>query len=143
MKALIQPTLGETITFQTNELNLQLHTNATAELTAFLGADILDNQYIEWSSSDEKIATVVDGKITALSAGQIIITATSRYDKTVKAECTVNVTDPTGDVEASANDHDSDTVEKDGGCGSVVMGSMATVGIITAVAALALKKKKQ
>lgn len=44
---------------------------------------------ITWSSSDEKIARVEDGMITAIAAGESIITATTVNN--IKATCTVKV----------------------------------------------------
>lgn len=41
------------------------------------------NQSVNWSSSDETIATVSRGVVTALKAGEVIITATSKEDENI------------------------------------------------------------
>lgn len=77
---------------------LKLQEGETAELTAKVkpaGATYPD---VKWLSSKESVATVEDGKITAVSAGKATITCKSvKYPK-IKAKCTVTVeaapTDP-------------------------------------------------
>lgn len=77
---------------------LKLQEGETAELTAKVkpaGAAYPD---VKWLSSKESVATVEDGKITAVSAGKATITCKSvKYPK-IKAKCTVTVeaapTDP-------------------------------------------------
>lgn len=54
-------------------------------------ANVNNSSIIKWSTSDSSVATVVDGKITALKAGTAIITA-SVDDKT--ATCIVRVNNP-------------------------------------------------
>ena len=46
---------------------------------------------VTWTSSDETIATVANGVITAVKAGTVTITATSVADNTKKATCEVTV----------------------------------------------------
>ena len=65
--------------------------NKTA-LEAFVTPWNLTDRSIVWSSSDEKIATVnANGVVTAVSEGTAVITAASKLDGTVKAECTITV----------------------------------------------------
>ena len=54
------------------------------------------NKSVEWSSSDTSIATVINGKITGISAGFVTITASAkdRKGETITSECNVAVTDP-------------------------------------------------
>ena len=49
------------------------------------------NKNVVWTSSSDAIATVVDGLVTALSAGEVTITATSEYNGEIKATCTITV----------------------------------------------------
>ena len=47
---------------------------------------------ISWSSSDETIATVENGVVTAVAEGEAVITVTARYrGNTSTATCTVTV----------------------------------------------------
>ena len=49
------------------------------------------NKNVVWTSSDEEVLTVVDGKVTALKTGTATITATSAENGEIKATCTVKV----------------------------------------------------
>jgi len=52
--------------------------------------DTNDNRTINWTSSDESIATVdANGKVTAKAEGTVTITATSVVDKSITATCQV------------------------------------------------------
>ncbi|MBR1755254.1 MAG: carbohydrate binding domain-containing protein, partial [Bacteroidaceae bacterium] len=50
--------------------------------------------YLTWTSSDETVATVADGVVTAVSTGTATITVTSTLDAEVSATATVTVTFP-------------------------------------------------
>lgn len=56
------------------------------------------NNVATWTSSDESIATVVDGVVTAVSTGTATITATSVIDTDVSAQATVTVEFPESTV---------------------------------------------
>ncbi len=63
-------------------------------LAATITPEDATDKAVEWTSSDESIATVdSDGKITALSVGAAVITAKS-HDGGFTAECTVSVAIP-------------------------------------------------
>ena len=63
---------------------------ATRNLTVeYDPADTSDN--ITWSSSDDEIATVVDGVVSGISAGQVTVTATT--DGGLTSDVVVNVTE--------------------------------------------------
>lgn len=49
---------------------------------------------VTWSSSDQSVATVDNGRVTAVATGTTTITATSAYDGNVTATATVTVVDP-------------------------------------------------
>lgn len=73
---------------------LNLNVGKTSELSA----DVLMNDGsktsgVTWSSSDETIATIINGKISALKKGVTIITASATSDLTVKNKLTLTVTD--------------------------------------------------
>ena len=61
--------------------------------SATLTATVLPvNRYVRWASSNEDVATVVDGTVRARGAGSAVITAAALGDGSVKAECAVTVT---------------------------------------------------
>lgn len=62
----------------------------TLRITALVNPEEA-NQSVEWSSSDETIATVSRGDVTALKEGTVVITATSKVDDKVKAEVTLTI----------------------------------------------------
>lgn len=73
---------------EVKELPLENETMVEAFVTPWN----LTDRSIVWSSSDEKIATVdANGVVTAVSEGTAVITAASKLDGTVKAECTITV----------------------------------------------------
>lgn len=64
-----------------------------ATLTATVTPDNADVKTVTWSSSDEKVATVVDGVVTAVAEGTATITVKTT-DGDFTAACTVTVTAP-------------------------------------------------
>lgn len=68
---------------------VSLKAGETAQLTATVLPDNAADKTVTWTSSDEKVATVVNGKITAVAAGKATITATAGGKS---AACTVTVT---------------------------------------------------
>ena len=78
----------ESITLSETELELKV--GETAQITATVLPENAE-QLVIWSSSDENLATVEDGKITALKEGDVVITAATA-DGRLKAECKVKIT---------------------------------------------------
>ena len=74
-------------------------------LTATVAPDNADIKTVTWSSSDETVAKVEDGKVTALKAGEATITVKT-VDGGFTAECvvTVNAKALTGSVELTIVD---------------------------------------
>lgn len=68
---------------------LSLLAGATEVLSAAVLPNNVVDKRVSWSSSDESVATVADGRVTAVGAGSAVITAEAGG---VKGECSVSVT---------------------------------------------------
>ena len=74
-----------------NKTELSLVKDATETLTATVLPENATDKTVTWTGSDEAVATVENGVVTAVAAGNATITATAG-DKT--ATCAVTVTNP-------------------------------------------------
>lgn len=88
------PVLVNSVTL--NKSELALYTGGSATLTATVQPEDATNKAVNWSSSDEAVATVdANGEVTAVSAGTATITATADGKS---ATCTVTVTAQTYNI---------------------------------------------
>jgi hypothetical protein len=76
-----------------NQSTVKLGIGKDAQLTATVLPQDADDKIVTWSSSDESVATVVNGKVTALKVGTATITVTTN-DGGFTADCTVTVIPP-------------------------------------------------
>ena len=76
------------ITLNTTKVSLEKGEETT--LVATINPMDATNKSITWTSSDETIATVANGKVTTLKEGVVTVTATTFNKKT--ASCEINVT---------------------------------------------------
>ena len=76
---------------------LSLYTGESKTLTATVEPADATNQDVTWSSSDDAIATVKDGTVTAVGAGEATITVTTA-DGGKQATCKVKVTQATYNI---------------------------------------------
>lgn len=72
---------------------IKLDAGKEAQLKVTIKPDYAENKNVRWTSSDESIAKVENGKITAISAGNVEIKAISE-DGDKEAVCKVTVTAP-------------------------------------------------
>ncbi len=88
----VDPTTGEgqvSISLSNTTLAIEAGKTATIKVTKVAPEDAT----VAWSSSNEAVATVVNGVITAKTAGNTVITATAtKGDETATATCNVTVT---------------------------------------------------
>jgi len=85
----------ESVTLNKSTFTLDAGQNETLVATV---SPLAANQNVTWETSNEAIATVVNGVVTAVAAGEAIITAKSEADPTKLATCTVTVVTPTDKV---------------------------------------------
>ena len=86
----VQLATGVSLSFS----SVALDAGKTKTITASVSPSTATHKTVTWSSSDPKIAKVsADGKITAVSAGTVTITATSK-DGAASATCKVTVKQP-------------------------------------------------
>ena len=93
----------ESITLDSNEGKLTVGNSHTIKATV-APEEVAAETTIEWSSSNEKVATVdSNGKVTAVASGNAVITATSESNEDVKADYDVTVTDKATSSSSSSN----------------------------------------
>ena len=95
-----------------SETNLNMTVgDEPATLTATVEPTDATNPTVTWSSSNDSVVTVADGKVTAVAAGSATITVISVDDPDIKATCAVTVKeagnpDPGTDPEEPGTDPD-------------------------------------
>ena len=82
-----------------DQAELALYTGDTATLSATVTPENATNKSLTWSSDNQNVATVENGKVTAKAAGTATITVTTE-DGEKTATCTVTVTDKTYTISA-------------------------------------------
>ena len=87
-----------------NKTETDLTVGSTETLTATVQPTDATNQNVTWSSDNENVATVENGKVTAVGTGSTTITVTTE-DGGKTATCTVTVHDPVGAWSSNADGH--------------------------------------
>ena len=78
-----------------NKTSTELTVGQSETLTATVQPDDATNKAMNWSSSNEAVATVdTNGKVTAVGEGNATITATAADGSNISATCTVTVEKP-------------------------------------------------
>lgn len=75
-----------------NKSTMSLVATAEETLTATVAPENATNKAVTWSTSNDKVAAVADGKVTAVAPGEAVITATTA-DGGFTATCKVTVTE--------------------------------------------------
>ena len=88
---------------QLSKTEITLSEGLEAEIEAVVLPETAENKKVLWSSSDETVATVENGKVVAVSKGEAVITAVSEQNSDIKAECFVKVTKPVSEVVFNEN----------------------------------------
>ena len=88
-KVTVEPTKVTSITLSQNTASL--HVGETVTLTATVKPDDATDKAVTWKSSNDAVATVDNGKVTAVSLGEATITATTADGTNLTATCAITV----------------------------------------------------
>lgn len=78
--------------------SIELEVGGTLTLTATIAPDTATNKNVSWKSDTEDVATVKDCAVTAVAAGNAVITVTTE-DGGKTATCNITVTEKTSSSE--------------------------------------------
>lgn len=95
--------------FALSESEVELDEENTSATLTITPTPTGANDAAVWTSSDETVATVANGVVTAVSSGTAIITATSVVDNEVSAQATVTVNFPESEYASSTYVNDGAT----------------------------------
>ncbi len=84
-----------------SESEISLFAGETIKLTATVNPTDATNRKLAWTSTDEAVATVEDGTVTARGNGSALIVATSTDGSSIEAICHVTVTTPVSSIALS------------------------------------------
>ena len=85
----VEPIKATAITL--SQTTATLYPGDELQLTATLSPADVTNKNVVWTSTDTNIATVSEGKVTAIAPGEVGITATTTDGTDLSATCTVTV----------------------------------------------------
>ena len=85
----VEPTLAESIALDKTEVTLKA--TETTTLTVTILPETATNKDVEWKSSDESVATVENGVVTAHQVGTATITVSTTDGTNLSASCSVEV----------------------------------------------------
>ena len=126
-----------------NESEITIKEGSNHILTATITPTDATNKNVEWSSDNEKVATVENGKVTAVSEGTATITAKTK-DGDFTATCKVTVskkdaTDEKDEEKKSADDTQAKTSIPQTGTSYAIVG---IIGVLAIICAVLYKKNK-
>ena len=85
----VEPTSVASVTLDRDSANLQV--GETITLTATVTPDDATDKTVTWSTSDDSVATVADGEVTAVNPGTATITVKANDGSDKSATCVVEV----------------------------------------------------
>ena len=85
----VKPILAESISISQTAAELTI--GEELQLTATVLPKNATNKDVTWKSSNDSIATVVDGKVKAVGVGEAVITVTTADSTKLSATCTIKV----------------------------------------------------
>ena len=89
-KVTVVPTLAESIILDKDDVTIIVPNSET--LVATILPELATDKSVVWTSSDESVAIVnEEGVITAVSSGQVVVTATTIDGSNLSATCNVNI----------------------------------------------------
>ena len=87
-----------------DQASVSLEIGETTTLTATVLPEDATDKSVTWTSSNEEVATVSDGVVTAVTVGTATITATTNDGSEMSASCDITVIKPsTGDIEPTTD----------------------------------------
>ena len=98
------PAIIEVTSVSLSQSELSLEIGESETLTATLSPDNATDKSVTWESSNTSVATVSDGRVTAVSVGNATITVSTNNGKT--ATCSVAVTNSTVETFRFLDDFD-------------------------------------
>ena len=99
-----------------DKTSAELEVGGTLKLTATVEPANATNKDVSWSSSDENVATVSNGTVTAKAAGSAVITVKTA-DGGKEAACTVTVKEKTSGSEGEGSGSGSGSEGEGGSSG--------------------------
>lgn len=127
------------------ETEMSINTGDIVQLNATIEPDNATNKSVEWTSSDESIVKVEEGKIIAMSEGVADVIVTS--ENGIRAICRINVSNPVKS-EISVQSSNSPQINSSkpqinsSKSSGAAVGTLALIGGSTAIALSTKKKKK-
>ncbi len=122
-----------------NETNISINVGETKQITITIEPNNATNKTVTWTSSNENIATVENGKVTAITEGTRNIIATS--ENGISSTCKVNVINP-NKTEETINSNNYSSQPDNNISPAVAIGSIAAIGGGTGIALSTNKKRK-
>ncbi len=115
-----------------NKTTLSLEEGSNYTLTATISPSDATNKLVDWTSDNENVAKVENGKVTAISEGTATITVKTR-DGNYTASCKVTVTKKAQSQNPSSTDNKNDktnvdTPKEEKKDGTVVLGKLPQTG---------------